>query len=208
LSEEEALFQEVIHSDAQFTSNGDTCGKILETEPWCSVVLTVTRVTRPEWTSLFPTTKFFLVKRNVLGQETGFQSNWLIAKQEHQQFTVDTFDKLLTTDGITVTDQNRELIAKAFVSMKLADYLEAEITFSNCGGIDKPAAGGMRYNYGLRVWTAIQGLTIDWGFLYYKGELFRVGAYDLQKNSGNYIPVSFQKVPLPSWEDLTYRHTK
>ncbi|MBP7689159.1 MAG: hypothetical protein KA765_14680, partial [Thermoflexales bacterium] len=92
MSEEEALFQEILQSDAQFTSDGSNCGKILETEPWCSVVLTVTNVTRPEWTSLFPTTKFFLVKRNVLGRETGFQRNWLIAKQNERQFTAEAFD--------------------------------------------------------------------------------------------------------------------
>jgi hypothetical protein len=137
LSEEEALFQEIVQSGDQFTSNGCNCNKILETEPWCSVVLTVTRVTRPEWASLFSTTKFFLVKRNVSGQEAGFQSNWLIAKQGSQQFTVETFVSLLNANSAAITDTNREQIAKAFVLMSLPNYLENEVVFSNWGKDDR-----------------------------------------------------------------------
>jgi hypothetical protein len=204
LTEEEALFQEVIQSDGQFTSYGNNCGKILETEPWCSVVLTVTRVTRPEWTSLFPTTKFFLVKRNVLGQETGFQSNWLIAKQNERQFTTETFDQILITNGVVITDTNREEIAKAFVLMRLSNYVEDEISFSNWGKDDRRSIMRINYNYTLTSWTKIQGLKIRWSFIYYEGQLITAAADLPEYHVGDYIDVPFRVLPPPSQESLEY----
>ncbi len=204
LSEEEALFQEVIQSDAQFTSNGNTCGKILETEPWCSVVLTVTRVTHPEWTSLFPTTKFFLVKRNVVGQETGFQSNWLIARQNEREFTVEMFDQILAANGIVITDTNREEIAKAFVLMRLPNYLESEISFSNWGKDDRRSIIRLNYNYTLTSWTKIQGLRFQWLFIFYEDKFITAGADLPEYHVGEYIDVPFRVLPPPSQESLEY----
>jgi hypothetical protein len=204
LSEEEALIQEILQSDGQFTADGRNCGKILETEPWCSVVLTVTNVTRPEWTSLFPATKFFLVKRNVLGQETGFQSNWLIAKQNKQQFTVETFDQTLTANGIVITDTNREEIAKAFVLMSLPNYLEDEIGFSSWGKDDRRSIIRVNYNYTLTSWTKIQGLRLRWLFIFYEDK-FIAAAVDLPEyHVGEYIDVPSEILRPPSQESLEY----
>jgi hypothetical protein len=114
----------------------------------------------------------------------------------------------LDVNGIVIADGNREIVAKALVLMKLANYLEAEVAFSNWGNLDKPAPGGMRYNFGLVSWTEIQGLNVEWGFLFYESSLRRSGAYNLAKNTGNYIDVPFQELPLPSWENLTYRRER
>ena len=205
LSEEEALFQEILQSNGQIASDGRNCSKILETEPWCSVVLTVTNVTRPEWTSLFPATKFFLVERNVLGQEAGFQSNWLIAKQNQQQFTVETFDQLLTTNGITITDTNREQVAKAVVLMSLPDYVEQDIVFSEWSKGDWPAGFGDRFSHSIRVWTRIQGLKMTYFFAFENGNLWEVDrGINIEPHVGNYANVPFERLRIPGFKSYFF----
>jgi hypothetical protein len=205
-TEEEALFQEIVRDSPQATTNGSDCGKILETEPWCSVVLTVTRVTRPEWTGLFPTTKFFLVKRNRLGQETGVQRNWLIAKQNGQQFTAETFDQLLTTNGIAIADTNREKVIKAFVLMTLADYIEQDITFSDWTQGDWPAIFKRRFTHSITVWTKIQGLRMKWFFAFENNRLWLASPLlEINYHIGDYIDVPFQILPLPGSTEYLFR---
>lgn len=204
LSEEAALFQEIVQSGGQFTSNESNCGKILETESWCSVVLKVTQVTRQEWISLFPTTKFFLVKRMVGDQESSFQSNWLIAQQGSQRFTVKTFDGLLNANSIVITDMNREQIAKAFVLMSLPNYIENEISFSDWGKDDQRSIIRINYNYTLTSWTKIQGLKIRWSFIFYEGKFITAVANLPEYHVGKYIDVSSDILHPPSQESLEY----
>jgi hypothetical protein len=204
LSEEEALFQEIAQSGGQFTSNSSDCGKILRTESWCSVVLTVTQVTRPEWTSLFPTTNFFLVKRNVTDQEAGFQSNWLIAKQGSQRFTVETFGNLLDTNNVVSTDTVRDQIAKAFVLMSLPNYFDDEIRFSDWGKDDRRSIIRINYNYTITSWTKIQGLRFRWSFIFYEDKFIAAAANPPEYHVGEYIDVPFEILPLPSSNSLEY----
>ena len=205
-TEEEALFQEIVRRGNQGTTNGSDCGKILETEPWCSVVLTVTQVTRPEWTDLFPATKFFLVKRNLIGQETGVQRNWLIAKQNEQQFIAETFDQLLTTNGIAIADANREKVIKAFVLMTLADYLEQDIIFSDWTQGDWPASLGRRFTYSITVWTKIQGLRMKWFFAFENNRLWLASPLlEINYHIGDYIDVPFEILPLPRSTEYLFR---
>jgi hypothetical protein len=204
-ADEQRVMKDILNSSPQFTATPGDCDRILQSEPWCSVIQNVRRITRSEWEELFPHATFFLVKRHVVGQESRFQQNLLIVEQARERYNAESFQRLLDVNGIVITDGNREIVAKALALMKLADYLEAEIAFSKWGNTDKPASGGMRYNFGLVSWTEIQGLNIEWGFLFYDNSLFRAGAYNLAKNIGNYIDVAFQELPLPSWESLTYR---
>ena len=203
-SEEAALFQEIVQSGGQFTSNESNCNKILEKEPWCSVVLMVTPVTHHEWINLFPTTKFFLVKRMVSDQNSRFQSNWLIAKQGSQRFTVEAFDSLLDASNIVVTDMNREEIAKAFVLMSLPNYIEDEISFSNWSKDDQRSIIRMNYNYTLTSWTKIQGLRISWLFIFYEGKFITAAANPPEYHVGEYIDVSSDILHPPSQESLEY----
>lgn len=92
------------------------------------------------------------MKRNVLGQESGFQQNLLIAEQTGQQYNADSFQHLLGANSVVITDTNRELVAKAFVLMTLADYIENQIVFSNWGSSDRPSILRLHYNYALSAW--------------------------------------------------------
>jgi len=55
------------------------------------------------------------------------QGNLLVIEQDGQRYynyDNQTFERLLTTNRIVVTDTNRESVAKAFVLMALPQYLE------------------------------------------------------------------------------------
>jgi hypothetical protein len=204
LSEDEVLFQEIARSGGQFTSDGSNCDEILKTESWCSVVLAVNQVTRPEWTSLFPNTTFFLVKRNVRDQEKGFQRNWLIAKQGDERFTIETFGSLLDANNIVSTDAVREQIVKAFVLMSLPDYMDDEIRFSNWGQTNQRSIIPINYNYTITVWTKIQGLRFRWSFIFYEDKFIAAAANPPEYHVGEYIDIPFDVLPIPSSNSFDY----
>jgi hypothetical protein len=116
LTDEQRVMNDVLNSSPQFTTPSGDCGRILQSEPWCGVVQGVKQITRPEWKALFPQAKFFLVKRNVVGQESGFQQNLLVIEQAEQRYSAETFDSLLKANDIVITDTNRELVIKCPMS--------------------------------------------------------------------------------------------
>jgi hypothetical protein len=89
----------------------------------------VRQITRPEWVELFPQAKFFLAAAKSVGGETSTTHNLLVIEQNGQRYQAETFDSLLEANQIVITDQNRELVAKAFALITLKDYLA-----SNFGG--------------------------------------------------------------------------
>jgi len=207
LTREEEIGKELAESGGQFTASAGNCGKILETEDWCSVVEDVVRITRPEWGELSPETEFFVVKRVVHGGEYPQQHNMLVIEQDGQHYTAETFDRLLEANGITeITDENRELVARALVLMTLPDYLEEEITFSELVEGDWPAPLGFRYNYALTVWTKMQGLSIGYHFLFDQGRLRMIRGIVGARNTGDYIDVSLEELPGPSKDSMTHSY--
>jgi hypothetical protein len=189
-TEEQRVMNAVLSSSSQFTISSGDCGRILQSEPWCSVVQDVKHITRPEWETLFPQTKFFLIKRNVVGQESGFQRNMLIAEQAGQQYNADSFQNLLDANSVVITDSNRELVAKAFALMTLPDYLQDEITFSDSKTTDERGIFSFeRFNYTTTAWTKVQGLKIVYLFFFQQGRL-RVVTWNTNKHgTGIYIDV-------------------
>ena len=159
---------------------------------------TVRQVSRPEWETLFPGTKFYLVPSHLVTLGTSQMRNELVAFHQGQWYGVDSFQQLLNAYGIKVTDENRELVAKAFVPMTLANYLEEEIVFSDWGQADRPARFDLRYNYTLTVWTKIQGLKIQWFFLFQDDFLLTARGGIIERSVGNYTNVPFETLPLPS----------
>ncbi len=185
-------------------SSRDQCPTILQTQPWCSIVRSAKRITRPEWEELFPQTQFFVVEYALIGRETGQLGHVLVAEQNGQHYSAETFDRLLKANQIAITDKNRELVAKALVLMKLTDYLEADIVFSDWGTTDQPAPFDLRYNYTLTAWTKIQGLRFQWLFLFHEGSLITAGGGILEQNVGDYIDVPLDVLPLPTLSTLEY----
>jgi hypothetical protein len=187
LTAEELLARELMEPRGQVTFSADDCSEILETESWCSVIESAKPITRPEWEELFPQADFFSVRVDVYGGESSRYRNWLIVEQDGQRYTADTFDRLLAANGVTeITDENRELVAKAFALMTIGDYLEAEIVFTGWMEVDWWARTG-RMNYGLTAWTEIQGLKVNWGFMFKDNQLREARVWVSEHHIGEYI---------------------
>jgi hypothetical protein len=205
LTAEVLLARELIQQSGQVVYSAGECDRILKGEPWCSVIKSATGITRPEWKELFPRTNFFLVKTTLYGSESSRQSNWLIVEQDGQRYTAKTFDRLLEANGIaTITDENRELVAKAFALMTIPDYLEAEVAFTKWEEGSWPSSIRLDYNYALTAWTKIQGLKAQWRFLFYEGLLIGANGYVPEYGIGDYIDVPFERLPGPSPDSLSY----
>lgn len=199
LTREEELVIERQHHSSQSASTPEECTEILKTEPWCSVVKDAVRITRPEWEELFPQAEFFLVKYDLYGGEFVQQRNLLIVEQDDQRYTAETFDHLLEANGITeVTGENRELVARAFALMTIPDYLEEEVVFEQWEEGSWPASFDWHYNYGLTAWTEIQGLTIQWWFMFEDGHLRITDGAVIDRQVGDYIDIPFTELSPPS----------
>jgi hypothetical protein len=202
LTREEELLVERQHYSSQSASSPEECGDILKAEPWCNVARDVVRIKRTEWEELLPQAEFFLIKYDVYGSELGPQQrNLLIVEQDGQRYTIDTFDRLLAANGVAeITNESRELVAKAFALMTLADYLEGDVVFTDWMEVDWWARTG-RMNYGLVAWTQVQGLKYTWGFMFKDGQLREVRRNGVAEyHTGDYIDVSFYTLPLPSMQ--------
>jgi hypothetical protein len=206
LTAEELLAHELIKPGRQVTFSADKCGKILKTEPWCSVIKSAKPVTRSEWEEIFPQTDFFLVRVDVYGEGVTRHHNWLIVEQDRRRYAADTFDRLLEANDITqITDENRELVAKAFALMTLADYLEGDVVFTDWMGVEGWIGRTGPLNYGLVAWTEIQGLEITWGFGFQADQLREVDRFAVSEyNQGDYIDVPFYTLPLPSYGEYRF----
>src|SRR5262249_37327338 len=93
-------------------------------------------------------------------------------------------------------DANRELVAKAFVLMTLAYYLEGDVAFSDAGEIDVQGAFD-RFNYGITAWTKLQGLKIRFMFILDAGRLTRVSGNPFEVYVGDFTNVPPDLFPYP-----------
>ncbi len=199
LTKEEEIVIEMQHINPHNVSSPDECGEISEAGFECSVPQSAERITRPEWEELFPQTEFFLVKYDsYIGDHGPLQRNWLVVEQNGQRYSVKTFDHLLEVNDITITDENRELVAKAVALMMLPDYLEEDVQFSDWSEADRHAILDWHYNYTLVAWTKIQGLKIQWWFMFENNHLRLSDGGVRERQVGNYIDVPFTKLSPPS----------
>ncbi len=206
LTKEEVLAQTLAQSGGQFTSSVGECSEILKTEDWCGVIKGTVRIIRSEWEELFPETEFYVVGRDLYGGEFVQQRNLLIVEHDGQRYTADTFDRLLKANGvITITNENRELVAKAFALMTIPDYLEEEIVFTKWEEVDMPQAR-YPYNYCVDVWTKIEGLEAIWCFVFRNGQLkISSGPFVQQTGVGDYVPASFSRSLSHPLTDYQFR---
>jgi hypothetical protein len=196
LTKEEKAIQAVEQGDPQSADSPEECMEILETQPWCSIVKSAKHIERPEWTELFPSTEFYLVAYDLLGGEFQQSHNVLVVEQNGQRYRAETFDNLLDTNQIILTDQNLELVSKALALMTLEDYLDQEVVFTDwqAGRWE----GRFTYDHYLKAWTKLQGIEFWWWFTFEDGQLkyvTRDGISDY--HIGDYIDVSEMTLPLP-----------
>jgi hypothetical protein len=205
-AKEQALVEERQHAHRQAAASVEECGTILMTEPWCTVSWYATRITRPEWEALFPHTEFFLVKSDRYGGEFGPETHnrLIIESWWGERLGREDFHILMGGEHVSVTDENRELVAKAFVLIFLADYLEEEIIFSDGEEGSWPSDIRKSYDYRITAWTKIQGLEFEWLFMFHEGGVFGAEGVVTERNVGDYIDVPFERLPVPSGQELSY----
>lgn len=175
----------------------EECTKILETHPWCTITKSAKRIEYPEWTELLPSTEFYLVAYDLIGGESKQSRNVLVIEQNGRSYRAESFDDLLDANQIVVSNQNRELIAKAFALMTLADYLGGKVDFTLWENISLSRPARHAYNYHLTALTEIGPLEVDWWFVFSKEHL--------EIASGPQWRSLFSDQSLPPLEFMDYR---
>jgi hypothetical protein len=128
----------------------------------------------------------------------------LVVEYVGQRFSRDEFNLLLGYNGVVPGEGNFELVAKAFVLISLPDYLEEEIVFSDWQEGSWPSRIRRPYNYSITSWTRIQGIRIQWYFLFDEEGLHGAGAGAIEHNVGDYIDVPFEELSPPYYTELEY----
>jgi hypothetical protein len=77
---------------------------------------------------------------------------------------------LLEVNGITITDPNRELIAKAFALMTIPNYLGGEVRFLEWKPVE-PGSYRHNYSHSLKAWTEVWGCEMSWWFVFTEQKL-------------------------------------
>jgi hypothetical protein len=144
------------------------------TTKWCVFPTGIKRITKPEWEQLFPDTLFYLVDISswrsaeellAHGTQDGGKSRHLVAWQDGQAYHSETFDRLLEANAITITDTNRELVARSFALMSISNYLSGDVRFIEWEAIELDASR-TKYSHYLKAWTEIWGCEVVWYFVF------------------------------------------
>jgi hypothetical protein len=175
----------------------------------CVAPDSIKQVTRPEWTQLFSHTDFYVIgllgRHEVEIYDNSYRRN-LVAWQDGQAYSAETFDSLLKANDIVITDTNRELVAKAFVLITLPDYLEQDITFSSLTQGDWPASFGDRFSNSIKVWTEMQGLRMTYLFAFVDGNIWEARrGLEVEYHVGDYIDVPFDQLPIPGFKQYFFQ---
>jgi hypothetical protein len=204
--EEQAFVEERQHFGSQSASSPDECSEILKTEPWCAVTTYAKYITRPEWEALFPEARFLLERYDLHGGRHVQRKTLLFIEQGGQRYRPDDFKRLMAMNGVVVTEENRELVARALVLTRLSDHLWAEIRFSDAGETDKRGtARFQQYNYTITSWSQIQGIKVRWYFAFYGGNSLYASGAVIERCSGEYIDVPDEELFLTNSDpDLEY----
>lgn len=137
----------------------------------CSEYLSTDLVTREEWATLFPTADFYLVEtRRIENSETnmnGFvQENFIIIKQGQQEYRDNTFDKLLHDNQLIISNENLELVLRAFAWITAANYLKEDVSFSALQAVNFTEGEARHaYNYVLSAVTESDSIKLNWYFV-------------------------------------------
>ena len=137
----------------------------------CSEYLSTDLVTREEWVTLFPEADFYLVEtRRIENFETnmnGFvQENFIIIKQGQQEYRDNTFDKLLHDNQLIISNENLELVLRAFAWITAANYLKEDVSFSALQEVNFTEGQARHaYNYVLSAVTELDNIKLTWYFV-------------------------------------------
>jgi hypothetical protein len=144
----------------------------------CSEYLSTERVTREEWAILFPEATFDLVQRrtieNVETNMEGFvQDNFIIIRQGQREYKDDDFDALLHDNEIMISDENLELVLRAFAWISAANYFKNDLHFSALEEVSL-AKGEARHAYNYHLSATVESEPheeLHWYFVIQDNEL-------------------------------------
>jgi hypothetical protein len=154
------------------------------------------KIKRAEWEMLFPNTKFYIAPwvDHYMGRIQ--RRNTLFVFQDEQWYEAKTYDLLLEANKVVITDENRELAAKAWALMTIPDYLENEVVFTKWQAVEMPKALH-NFNYCLEGWTKLKGLQIKWWFVFSGTQLKIASGPGIQKyQAGEYLDESDLRDPM------------
>ncbi len=128
-------------------------------------------ITRPEWEELFPEALFYEVQLGLWRspyelpahqeQDGGFRHH-IVAWQTGEAYPIEHFARLLERNGVLVTDENRESIARALALMSIPNHLNGEVRFLEWGPWLKTY--DENFTHSLYAWTEIWGCSSTWLF--------------------------------------------
>lgn len=144
----------------------------------CSEYLSTELVTREEWETLFPEAKFYLVEIRVIengetNKEGFFQNNFVFIQQGQKKYKDKSFNTLLYDNQILISNENLELVLKAFAWITAANYLKNEVHFSAIEKVNFTTQQARHpYNYHLSaVVESNESTELHWYFVIHDNQL-------------------------------------
>ena len=143
----------------------------------CTEYLSTNLITAEEWEILFPQARFYLIEaKQIVNPETnmdGFvQSNFIIVKQGQYEYKDEDFGKLLADNQIVITEENIELILRAFARITAANHHNKGINFSPLEKVNYGEGEARHpYNYHLMAVAGENKTELDWFFVVRKDQL-------------------------------------
>jgi hypothetical protein len=188
-------------------TSGDACDQLLK-QGTCEIFQGVSPLLRPEWQQLLPHTDFFLLKSTSVSKPGDVDLlvtpvGAVLAQQDGRIYRVNDFPQLLDANGIVISDQNRELVMKAFALMTLGAYLEDDVHFNDPEAIDL-TSGLSHYTYRLKIWTKLQGVELAYLFEFYNSRLGDIRGGLIEPHTGDYHEVPIEQLPLLTQNDISY----
>ncbi len=143
----------------------------------CTEYLSTNLITAEEWEILFPQAKFYLIEaKQIVNPETnmnGFvQSNFIIVKQGQHEYKDEDFGNLLADNQTVITEENIELILRAFARITAANHHNKGIVFLPLEKVNYGEGEARHpYNYHLMAVAGENKKELDWFFVVKKDQL-------------------------------------
>ena len=98
-----------------------------------------------------------IVRTVIYGGEVPFRRNMLLVPHDGDRYGPVSFHQLLEANGVEVSEENYEAIAKSHVLMMLPDFIEYEVRFLDWEEGDWPSTIRKNFNYRMAIWTELGG---------------------------------------------------
>ena len=140
----------------------------------CLFAVGVETLQQAELQELFPATTFYLIDigswrsdKNLAAHETQSSplSRMAVAWQDEKIYFLKDINLLLKANGTTITDSNRETVARSIALLSIPNYLGGEVHFSEWLPVE-PGNYRQNYTHSLQAWTQVWGCDISWWYVF------------------------------------------